>query len=367
MSDIDSGLQRKLTAMIDLLPRCHSAAEFGDNILPRLCDLFDSRAAVIHYYAGDLNYGRYYDPVHVNVEQPFIEKFREQFSQLDPFPQAAMRRFLAGDGYAFSSDQLVDMNEFSTSEFYLDFLKPQQIYHMLIVVIARGNEPFAFLGFHRDRDQDSFSEEEVALANRLGPYLSSVADRVHMAGELVLYKRVVDTLSYGLMNKGVLILDQSLTLIYANEYACRVFEATEDFNIAHRRFPQPIAEACQSLLDQGEELKIMSSSNFSMQVENQKIDGYVRANQSDGQPLLFLAFFNSDEFGVLNPRVCEEFGLTTRELDIVRCVIEGKTNPEIADELFISVRTVQNHLRSIYSKCDVHNRTSLSNRVLSLT
>ena len=359
--------ESKLAAVLELLPGCHSTVEFKDRILPVVCEVFDATSAVMHYYAGDVDYGRYYDPIYVNIDPHYLDKFRDRFSDMDPFPLAALRQSLEGEGLAFSSEQLVDMKEFSESAFYVDFLKPQGIYHMLVVVIARDDSPFAFLGMHRDRDREPFSPEEVELANQLSSFLSATADRIHMADELSLYQRVVDTLSYGLMNKGVLVLDQTLTLIYANDYACRALEHRSDFNVQNRSFPARIAEACQTLLDQGDQLTAMSNENFTLASEKPEINGYVRANQSDDRPLLFLAFFNSDEFGVLNPRVCEEFGLTEREIDVVRCVTEGKTNSEIAEELFISVRTVQNHLRSIFSKCGVHNRTSLSNRVLSLT
>jgi LuxR family transcriptional regulator, maltose regulon positive regulatory protein len=43
-------------------------------------------------------------------------------------------------------------------------------------------------------------------------------------------------------------------------------------------------------------------------------------------------------------------GLSKREAEILRLIAEGHTNPEIADELFISVRTVERHISSIYQK-----------------
>jgi glycerol-3-phosphate dehydrogenase len=48
--------------------------------------------------------------------------------------------------------------------------------------------------------------------------------------------------------------------------------------------------------------------------------------------------------------------LTAQELVVLRLVAEGLTNQDIADKLFLSVRTVKSHLRSIFIKLDVHNR-----------
>ena len=49
--------------------------------------------------------------------------------------------------------------------------------------------------------------------------------------------------------------------------------------------------------------------------------------------------------------------LTQRELDILSALSHGLTDREIAQRLFISVRTVQSHLAHIYEKLHVHSRT----------
>jgi DNA-binding NarL/FixJ family response regulator len=48
--------------------------------------------------------------------------------------------------------------------------------------------------------------------------------------------------------------------------------------------------------------------------------------------------------------------LTTREVEILRLVAEGKENAQIADELFISPKTVKNHVASILAKLSIENR-----------
>ena len=49
--------------------------------------------------------------------------------------------------------------------------------------------------------------------------------------------------------------------------------------------------------------------------------------------------------------------LTERELEVLRLVTKGLSNKEIGEELILSVRTVQGHLRSIFSKLHVGSRT----------
>lgn len=49
--------------------------------------------------------------------------------------------------------------------------------------------------------------------------------------------------------------------------------------------------------------------------------------------------------------------LTNRELEILLLMTQGKTNQEIADELFIALKTVKTHVSNILSKLDVQDRT----------
>jgi DNA-binding NarL/FixJ family response regulator len=51
-------------------------------------------------------------------------------------------------------------------------------------------------------------------------------------------------------------------------------------------------------------------------------------------------------------------GLTEREVEVLRLVALGLTDSEVANQLFLSVRTVNAHLRSIYRKVGVRSRAA---------
>jgi DNA-binding CsgD family transcriptional regulator len=57
--------------------------------------------------------------------------------------------------------------------------------------------------------------------------------------------------------------------------------------------------------------------------------------------------------------VFERHGVTKREKQIVEKICLGKTNKQIADELFISLQTVKDHSHRIYSKLGVKSRMQL--------
>ena len=57
------------------------------------------------------------------------------------------------------------------------------------------------------------------------------------------------------------------------------------------------------------------------------------------------------------PAKNEDFSLSPREMEILNLLVEGNSNNEIADNLFISKETVRNHIRNIYKKLRVHSKS----------
>ena len=55
-------------------------------------------------------------------------------------------------------------------------------------------------------------------------------------------------------------------------------------------------------------------------------------------------------------------GLTRRELEVIEFVAAGKTNREIANELFLSARTVDRHVSRIFEKLGVNSRVAAASQ-----
>ena len=55
--------------------------------------------------------------------------------------------------------------------------------------------------------------------------------------------------------------------------------------------------------------------------------------------------------------------LSMREREVIQLVAQGKTNQQIADELFIALSTVKTHINNIYKILEVKNRREAINKV----
>ena len=58
------------------------------------------------------------------------------------------------------------------------------------------------------------------------------------------------------------------------------------------------------------------------------------------------------------------FGLTAREVEVLRLLAQGLTDAQIAAQLIISPRTVNTHLKAIYGKIQVSSRSAATRYAL---
>ncbi len=92
---------------------------------------------------------------------------------------------------------------------------------------------------------------------------------------------------------------------------------------------------------------------------------------SDGAIALSGGVVEEQDRRALSPELFGDDGLathlTTREIDVLRLMAEGKTNGDIARMLFVSQGTVKFHVKNILRKMQASNRADASARYLRLT
>jgi len=59
----------------------------------------------------------------------------------------------------------------------------------------------------------------------------------------------------------------------------------------------------------------------------------------------------------------KELDLTKREIDVLKLIVQGYSNDEIADKMYISKNTVKSHIKNIYLKLDVKNRIQVMRKI----
>jgi DNA-binding CsgD family transcriptional regulator len=67
-----------------------------------------------------------------------------------------------------------------------------------------------------------------------------------------------------------------------------------------------------------------------------------------------------------NLRLLDQYGISSRELEVLVQLSKGLSNEEIADQLFVSTNTVKTHLGNLYAKLDVKRRTQAIEKARSI-
>ncbi len=70
-----------------------------------------------------------------------------------------------------------------------------------------------------------------------------------------------------------------------------------------------------------------------------------------------LVAINTEDYSSVEPILPGFEELTKRELEVIQCIVNGMSNKEIASSLFISEKTVKNHVTNLLRKLDVLDRT----------
>jgi DNA-binding CsgD family transcriptional regulator len=319
------------------------------------------------------------DPLELNVQRHFIPQYTDYYYRLNPFEPANIRSFR---GSAITMEQVLPFHDFQKTEYYNDFIRPQKLRHQMVVYIRLNNKLRSVICTHRITHR-RFSEEDLAVGDIVSAHLSAAFDRIEMIKEVErrgsFFQMILDSADVGLA-----ALDLKRRVLFMNRKAVTICEGIKRDVISEVEqhspesvIPPPVLSDCQRMEgpvknDQGVGLdsspvreRVMSISSFEKCLFRSRV---VDRGVTDSNDPLFLITM---EILPSHPRINDhaikrECNFTNREAEVVSYVVKGYKNAEIADRLFISEGTVKNHLRNIFEKANVKNRTGLINRVLSL-
>jgi len=159
------------------------------------------------------------------------------------------------------------------------------------------------------------------------------------------------------MPLGVIVFNEEMGITYLNRTGEKILERYE--------LPVEIPNVCKRIFDSIRNKNVNEIFPGDI-VLYQKISGsqnswIIRMHIGKGPVPLVYVFLSEEKVSNklnLNKRRMQ-FKLTRRETDMVRRVLDGLTNNEIAEDCGISEQTVKDHLSNIYVKCGVHNRFEL--------
>lgn len=126
-------------------------------------------------------------------------------------------------------------------------------------------------------------------------------------------------------------------------------------------YPECKVIVLTSFLDDEKMYPVLEAGAFSYLLKTSRAQEIAQAIRAavKGQPILEsqVATKIMNRFRQPKPESAPHEDLTEREMEVLRLIASGKSNQEVADELFIGVKTVKFHVTNVLQKLGVEDRT----------
>jgi DNA-binding CsgD family transcriptional regulator len=241
------------------------------------------------------------------------------------------------------------------SDRYHRVLLPLGYEHELRLALVDGSTCWGALALLRAPGSPDFSPAEARVAASLG---SALTEGLRIG--LVLGAVSIDTTPDG---PGLMILDDELKILTSTPNAERWLEELDDES---PELPDAIrsvvacvrqVEGADGAQDQTPRARVRGRSGRWLVIHGS------RTRERDGRASTAVIIEEAKPSEIA-PLIVRAYGLSERETNITRLILQGLSTKEIAAEIHVSPYTIQDHLKSIFDKVGVRSRRELAARIL---
>lgn len=303
------------------------------------------------------------------IDQEYLDLYRQHYNQMDPF-----LKILSSSAQVATERHVISDCDLCRTEYYNDFLRPQSIHYQLVIYLRSGGQLLGTLGLCRAKGEKNFSSKDLKKAQLLESHLAGALQKAIFMRKLTKSSEIINSICPDLPYKGVMVLDESLEPLYMNEEALKAISCLQEDEQGASEgkppLPSQLYVTSQNLLESAAAqsgaapvVKLELKSNGT----GQSVPSSFRVINCSQNTNLCLIYLGESESTTPLFEQLQKSGLSRREFEVAGLVREGFKNRQIAKKLFISEYTVENHLRSIYEKLGVKNRTSMAHKILCLS
>lgn len=299
-----------------------------------------------------------------NVPANSHAQYVSHYFRIDPAIEPRSLELTEG-ARVFCTSDICDYSEFVRGEFYNEFFEPIRIHHVMVMLMRPDQHSSAriALGFHRPKKMSPFGDSQKRRAQHMASAACSALRGLLLQDDVEVRDETISRLEKAHPETGIVFFDEHLALLYGNPKGLRDMKLG-----AHADAPDALVKTrLAKVFSACRELQATQNPDRTIEIEisaDEDVVATVQATRTPRSELLFSVHTSEPKAESRVQRRCANFGMTKREIDAVRLLRAGLSNGEIASRLFISPRTVENHLRSIYAKAGVNTRAQLLYRIM---
>ncbi|WFR55487.1 helix-turn-helix transcriptional regulator [Anaerocolumna sp. AGMB13025] len=337
----------------------------GKNLLDILAGIFGYDATALWIKRPDESN---YSLVAYRVDDTIIEKYNQEFYQHDPLNPSKIigKTDVLNKKNVITIKDVMSFQEFIKSKYYCEFLCKGDYLYETVIYLRYRDEVIGCLGILKRKNELDFTEEEIKFMNTLSYFLSVFTNKHFSVSNLMEDKNLFESIS-NQSPIGIIVFDinKPISIRYINSSALRyTVELMNDLEIQ-----APGESFIAKYIEKEIACKQFGMTKTLLSVKNKPyFINVVPSHSIDSNSLMMYVYIipqNGIDTAVKTPNIEVGANLTERQLEIINCVLQGKTNSEIAGELFISVNTVKTHLNNIYKELNVVNRLGLYSKLIN--
>ena len=228
---------------------------------------------------------------------------------------------------------------------------------LLVALRTRNGDIWGMLGLYREPDRPQFDSDELGFLREVSPYLAEGARRGLLVGETA-DPDVPDA-------PGLIVLREDWSVDSLTPYVERWLDELPDgdWEGQGKLPPSVLAVAGRALrtaqnVDEPGEIafaRVLSRAGRWMVLHG-------AALVADGARRVAIIIEPAHPARI-SSLLMSAYGLTGREQDVTRLVLQGNSTAEIAERLSVAAQTVQQHLKSVFEKTGVRSRRELVGKV----
>ena len=240
---------------------------------------------------------------------------------------------------------------------YIEKLKPDHL--ICAPLFSPERKLMGILSFGRVGTSWRFNRFEQSLIIQIANHFCIALNKANEFTYLKKQNQMLENI-ITLMGVPVIVTDKSGQVTYRNQYAHALIER-ELLGKDRSMLLSAVQNNVSRILK--EKANIIEEP-VTIHILNDTFHYYVKTVLSDSDAMLFVSTFSESADGLDLSELENE--LSSQELSIAQKIAEGLSNPAIAEEMHISVNTVKYHIKNLFKKMNVSNRTELLTKIYSL-
>ncbi|MFV0497616.1 MAG: response regulator transcription factor [Candidatus Fimivivens sp.] len=344
--------------------------KFVENVLQGMSDIFGFQLTTYTIFSQDENGMLSVDRIESNSIYPVgLSQYQRSMFKTDLFVQ---RTEYARQGVpqknVLTVTDIATYDEFYSTEYGQYLLRINTPYQAVLRSVKPHRFPVHVLNAFKVQEDGEFTEHERLLLGKIGQVFSDSVGfyKRHIAALNCASFLDVETERTG---STLAVVDSEGVLFYRNagfmQAAFKAFGHTSEnrcimaiFNGLQQQMGMRIQDIVRPVLLQYRNYQIKLDLLCLARYGQTFKFYFIMLSQHPAQAMQD----NSAEQGQFY--LVEEYGFTLREVEIAELLIAGRTNPQIGDDLCISIPTVRFHVQNIFKKLDVNRRSAAVAKLL---